>query len=553
MEPPNYNAAPLSLNKRREMPLVWILPIIAFLVSGWLVYKSNHEKGPVITIRFPTAEGLEVDKTKIRFLNVEIGKVTAITIDADLKTILVTAQMSHSAEDYLHEHTQFWVVRPQIGLGGVSGLGTLLSGAYIEIQPSDGDDQSNFTGLANPPALKQNQDGRYFALETDDVGSLRQGTPIHFHGIHVGEVLNYDLTAAGNRIRLSVFINAPYDRFIRKKTHFWKDGGVDISAGTDGFKVRTAPLVSLLSGGIAFETPQDDSIEQITPANNVFPLFNNYEQTTQINYQNTLKYVLYFSGSVRGLAEGAPVQLRGITIGKVKNINVEIDEHSAAIRIPVLIELELERIKEINGDFKVGDHELVSELVKKGLRAQLQTGSLLTGQLLVDLDFYPESKPREIITLGQYPEFPTTASSLDQFSTSAKVIMDKLSKLPLNELTAELTKTLQSLQGTSTAATTMLHSAKSTLVTADHTINSAGKTLNTVDKTLTSADKALTSADQTLIAAQQTLSSLKPGSDVQYQLHQMLLELTQAASSVRQMADILEQHPDAVIRGKQQP
>ncbi|MEQ1636889.1 MAG: MlaD family protein [Methylococcales bacterium] len=543
MEQPDYNAAPLSLNKRRELPLVWILPIIAFLVSVWLVAKSIHEKGPVITIRFPTAEGLEVDKTKIRFLNVEIGKVTAITIDQDLKTILVTAQINHSAEDYLHEHTQFWVVRPQIGLGGVSGLGTLLSGAYIEIQPGDGDDQSNFTGLSNPPVLKHNQDGRYFVLETDDLGSLRPGTPIHFHGINVGEVLNYKLVAEGGLIQLSAFINAPYHRFVRKNTHFWKDGGIDVSAGAEGFKVRTAPLVSLLSGGIAFEASQEDNADSIMPDNTAFELFNSYEQTTQITYQNSLKYVMYFSGSVRGLAEGAPVQLRGITIGKVKKINVEVDEHSTAIRIPVLIELELDRIKGIHGDFhgdfKISDHELVTALVKKGLRAQLQTGSLLTGQLLVDLDFYPESKPREILTIGKYPEFPTTASSLDQFSTSAKVIMDKLSKLPLNELTAELNKTLQSLQTTSAAATTMLHSAKSTLTTADHTINKAGRTL--------------TSADQTLSAAQQTLSTLKPGSDMQYQLHQMLLELTQAASSVRQMADILEQHPDSVIRGKQQP
>jgi paraquat-inducible protein B len=536
---PHYIAAPLSLNKRRELPLVWILPIIALLVTVWLVAKSIHEKGPSITIRFPTAEGLEVDKTKIRFLNVEIGKVTAIAIDEDLKTILVTAQINHSAENYLHERTRFWVVRPQIGLGGVSGLGTLLSGAYIEIQPGDGAEQSSFTGLANPPALKQNQDGRLFVLETDDLGALRQGTQIHFHGINAGEVLNYNLAAEGGLIQLSVFINAPYDRFVRKNTHFWKDGGIDVSAGAEGFKVRTVPLVSLLSGGIAFEATLDDSVEQIMPDNSVFKLFGTYEQTTQVAYQNTLKYVMYFSGSVRGLAEGAPVQLRGITIGKVKHINVEIDEHSAAIRIPVLVELELERIKEINGHFKVADHELVSALVKKGLRAQLQTGSLLTGQLLVDLDFYPESKPREIITLGKYPEFPTTASSLDQLSTSAKVIMDKLSKLPLNELTAELNKTLQSLQATSAAATTMLQSARSTLSTADHTINTAGKTLQ--------------SADQTLSVAQQTLTTLKPGSDLQYQLHQMLLELTQAASSVRQMTDTLEQHPDALIRGKQQP
>lgn len=539
METQDYLAVPPTLKKRRELPLVWLLPIIALLATIWLVAKAIHEKGPVITIRFPTAEGLEVDKTKIRFLNVEIGKVSAINIDQDRKTILVTAQMQHSAEEYLKEGTQFWVVRPQIGLGGVSGLGTILSGAYIELQPGDGTDRASFTGLANPPILRPNQDGRYFVLETDDLGSLRQGTPIHFHGIQVGEVVNYHLQVEGGLIQLSAFINAPYHNFVRKNTHFWKDGGVDISAGAEGFKVRTAPLVSLLSGGIAFEASIDDNVDQIITDNTPFKLFDNYEQTNHIHYHNSLKYVMHFSGSVRGLAEGAPVQLRGITIGKVSKIMVEVDESSAAIRIPVLVELELERIKGVNGSFKVGDHELVEALVKKGLRAQLQTGSLLTGQLLVDLDFYPESKPREILKLGQYPEFPTIASSLDQFSNSAKVIMDKVAKLPLNELTTELNKTLHNLQNTSTAATTLLNRAQTTLGTADQTIRTAGKTLQ--------------SADHTISIAEQTLTTLKPGSDLQYQLHQMLQELTQAASSVRQMTDILEQHPDAVIRGKQSP
>lgn len=535
-EHPPYTTAKLSLNKRRELPLVWILPIIALLVSGWLIYKAVQEKGPLITIRFPTAEGLEVDKTKLRFLNVEIGKVTAISIESDLKTILVTAQLNHSAQAYLHEGTKFWVVRPQIGLGGVSGLGTLLSGAYIEVQPGEGNELRNFTGLAVPPVLKHNQQGRRFILETDNLGSLHPGTQINFHGISVGEVLNYELVAEGGKIRLAVFINAPYDNFVREHTHFWKDGGIDLSAGAEGFKFRTAPLVSLLSGGIAFEASNEDTPQQLKAENSVFKLFDDYEQTTQVVYSNTLKYVMHFKGSVRGLTEGAPVQIRGITIGKVKSINLEVDERSAEIRIPVLVELELERLKQMQSNFVLDDQQLVTALINKGLRAQLQTGSLLTGQLLVDLDFYPDSKPFVMDTSGKYPEFPTIVSSLDQFSTSAKVIMDKLAKLPLHELTLELSKTLQGVQKTTNTATATLDSAKTTLGSLDKTAHAASKTLGNADLTLT--------------AAQQSLSTLKPGSDMHYQLQQLLQELTQAASSVRQMTDYMEQHPDALIRGK---
>ena len=339
-------------------------------------------------------------------------------------------------------------------------------------------------------------------------------------------------------IQLNAFINAPYDRFVRKNTNFWSDGGIDLSASAEGFKVRTAPLASLLSGGIAFEAAPEDGITEIQPEYSVFRLYDSYVQTTEKMLNNTLKYVMYFTGSVRGLTEGAPVQVRGITIGTVKSIHLEIDEHSS-IRIPVVVEIGLDRINEMHRHLVAKDEDLVSALVKNGLRAQLQTGSLITGQLLVDLDFHPESKPKDIIKTGLYPEFPTAASSLEQFSNSAKVILDKIAKLPLQELTAEINKTLQNLQQTSNAATSMLKSTQTAMSSADKAINKVTVTLN--------------AANQTLGTAQQTLDTFKPGSDTQYQLHQMLQELTGAAHSIRQMADILEQQPESLLRGKQEP
>ena len=516
------DASEVTINKKTEWPLVWLLPLIALLVSGWLITKSYNEKGPVVTISFPTAEGLEVDKTKIKYLDVEVGKVTAISINADLKTILITAQMNSTAAGYLNKNTSFWVVRPQVGLGGISGLGTLLSGPYIEIKPGDGAKQDHFTGLSTPPLLKNNAEGRHFILETNNLGSMKPGTPINFHGITVGEVLSHKLSDEANAIRLSVFINKPYDQFVRKNTRFWIDSGIDLSAGADGFKVRTGPLISLLSGGIAFRASAEDTVEDIRTENTIFPLYDTYNLSTQIVYQNTLKYVMYFNGSVRGLTVGAPVQLRGIAIGKVTDINLELDKKTAEIHIPVTVELEPARIKEINNENNISDKDIMEQLIKKGLRAQLQTGSLLTGQLLVDLDFHPKSKIVLSDNKSVYPEFPTTASSLDQFTHSANIIMDKVAKLPLEDLTAEANKTLQSLQGTSKAATGMLVTAQSTLDTAD----------------------------KTMASAHQVLNALEPGSTTHYELEQLLQELTQAASSVKQLTDYLEQNPNSLIRGK---
>ena len=511
------DASEVTINKKTELPLVWFLPLIALLVSGWLMVKSYNEKGPVITISFPTAEGLEVDKTKIKYLNVEVGKVTAISISDDLKTILITAQMNSTAAGYLNKNTSFWVVRPQVGLGGISGLGTLLSGPYIAIKPGDGSNEDHFTGLTTPPSLKNNAEGTHFILETNNLGSMKPGTPINFHGITVGEVLSHKLSDEANAIRLTVFINKPYDQFIRKNTRFWIDSGVDLSAGADGFKVRTGPLISLLSGGIAFRASAEDTVENIQPENSTFPLYDTYELSTQIVYQNTLKYVMYFNGSVRGLTVGAPVQLRGIPIGKVTEINLELDKKTAEIRIPVTVELEPERIKEVNNDNHISDKDIMERLINKGLRAQLQTGSLLTGQLLVDLDFHPKSKIVLSDNKSVYPEFPTTASSLDQFTHSANIIMDKVAKLPLEDLTVEANKTLQTLQGTSKAATVMLDST-----------------------------------EKTMASAHQILSTLEPGSTTHYELEQLLQELTQAASSVKQLTDYLEQNPNSLIRGKKE-
>lgn len=517
-----YDADDVKLNKKSELSLIWFLPLIAILVSGWLIYKSFSEKGEVITISFPTAEGLDVDKTKIKYLDVEIGKVTAININNNLKTIVVTAQMNNSSSDYLKDNTQFWVVRPQVGLGGISGLGTLLSGAYIELKPGFGEHKHDFTGLSNPPPLKANAEGKEFILETNNLGSMKTGTPINFHGISVGQVLSHELSAAADAIRLTIFISKPYDQFIRKNTRFWIDSGVDLSASADGFKVRTGPLISLLSGGIAFRASAEDGIETIQPENTLYPLFDTYEASTQISYTNTLNYVMYFNGSVRGLTEGAPVQLRGYPVGKVLNVSLELDEKTTEIRIPVIVELQPERIKDVNPDIKILPQKIISQLIEKGLRAQLQTGSLLTGQLLVDLDFHPKSK----ITLNSshsfYPEFPTTASSLDQFTHSANIIMDKIAKLPLENLTVEINKTLQGLQGTTAAATNTLNSVKGTMGTAD-------KTLNT---------------------AQKALSNFEAGATTHYQLEQLLQELTQTAGSVKQLTDYLAQHPESVVRGK---
>jgi paraquat-inducible protein B len=521
IEPP-YEAADAAINKKRELPLIWLLPVCALLVTAWLIYKTVSEKGPEITITFTSADGLEIDKTKIKYLNVEIGKVSDIAINKDLKTITVTAQMHKESDALLTNNTEFWVVRPQIGLSGVTGLGTLMSGAYIAIKPEKGGKARHFKGLDEPPVLETNAQGKKFILETTNIGSMGPGTPISFHGISVGEVLDYELAKNAGNIKLTVFVNSPYDQFVRTNTRFWIDSGIDLSAGADGFKLRTGPLISLLAGGIAFRTSPDDQAADTVPENTTFQLFDDYDQSTQVIYHRTVKVVMYFNESVRGLTIGAPVLLRGIPIGKVIGINLEIDGKTGQINIPVVVEVEPDRIIILNKQANRTVKENIAQLVANGLRAQLQTGSLLTGQLFIALDLFPKSKIVIHPNNTSYLEFPTTPGTMDQIINSAQAIMDKISKLPLETMTTEINKTLESLQGTTKAAT---------------------KTLAAATGTLSSADKAMSSA-------QHVLSTLEPGSTTQYELNQLLQELTQTASSVKQLADYLEEHPDSLIRGK---
>ena len=530
IEPP-YEASSATINKKPELPLIWLLPLCALFITGWLIYKTLSDKGPEITIIFSSADGLEIDKTKIKYLDVEIGKVSDIVINKDLKTISVTAQMHNESSDYLTENTQFWVVRPKIGLNGVSGLGTLVSGAYITIKPEKGKAEYHFTGLDLAPVLETNAKGKKFILETTNIGSMGPGTPINFHGIAVGEVLEYELAKNADNIKLTIFVNAPYEQFIRANTRFWIDSGINLSAGADGFKLRTGPLSALLGGGIAFRTSAEDKAENIVPENTSFQLFDDYELSTQVIYHRTIKVTMYFDESVRGLNMGAPVLLRGIPVGKVTDINLEINAKTAEIHIPIIVEIEPDRIIVVNKQNNSTVKQNIEQLIGKGLRAQLQTGSLLTGQLFVALDLFPNSKIATHANNTGYQEFPTTANPVNQIANSAHAVLDKISKLPLETMSTEINKTLASLQGTSKAAT-------ATLVTANGT-------MGTLDQTMKSADK-------TIISAQKVLTTLEPGSSTQYELNQLLQELTQSANSVKQLTDYLQTHPDSLIRGKQE-
>ena len=496
------------VRKRSGISIVWIIPIVAAIIGAWVAYKSYSEIGPTITITFESAEGLEASKTKIKYKDVEVGQVESIDLEKDLKHVKVTVQMSAGSKSYLTEKTRFWVVKARISGGTVSGLGTLLGGAYIAIDPvTGGKFVDKFTGLEQAPVVTTDQPGRHFTLKADTRGSLDVGAPIYFRQIKVGEVVSYQLAEDNQSIDFKIFIDAPHHLKVTENTRFWNASGIDVSLSAAGFKVDMESTVSLLTGGLAFGLPPNAPPGEEVPENTVFTLHDS--RTAAYEKQITLRkrFLLYFDGTVRGLTPDAPVEFRGITLGKVVSVDLEFDVESEKFVIPVVIELEPERFGGGTAGYPSEKRRrILDAMIADGLRAQLKTGNLLTGKLYVDLDFYPDAEKQVLREAKGYEVLPTIPTSIEEMTRSVTAVLDKLKAFPFGKIGADMTKALANL-----------------------------------DQTITQADGTLKSIEN-MVAKDSPMSQ-----ELQATLH----ELSDAARSLRVLADYLERHPEALLRGKE--
>jgi paraquat-inducible protein B len=559
--------------RRHQISIVWFVPLVALLIGGWLIYKTVSEKGPTISISFQTAEGLEAGKTKIKYKDVELGQVTEIRLTPDLSRVLVTAELVKEAEEFLSANTRFWIVRARVAAGQISGLGTLFSGAYIGLDPGKpGLPGTQFVGLETPPVVTTDLPGRHFRLQASRLGSLDIGAPVYFRQIKVGQVVGYKLAEDGDSVSVEIFINHPVDKQVYKNTRFWNASGLDFVVDAAGIRVNTESLVTILVGGIAFDTPAN--LEPGGPAEDGenFKLYESRERIFDKTYTEKSRWLLYFEGSVRGLTVGSPVEFRGIPVGQVLDINMAYDSKKKTFLIPVLVEIEQERIK-ILGELDMDDRQKQNDyLVAQGMRAQLKTGSLITGQLYVDLDFHPDAEPAQINWEGRYPQMPTVPTPMEEITTSVTQLLKKLEKLPIEQIGNDLRDTVQGakrlvnsaqLQEAIAALNQTLSQVQQFTATLTRVISpelrSAMANLNTTlkysEKLVRNFDRTVVpELDATLQAAQSTLStvqgSVSKDSPLYYELMRVFKELSGAARSIRVMADYLERNPDALIYGK---
>lgn len=499
--------------KRGARPsIVWIVPIVAALAGAWVAVTRIMSEGPTIEIVLPSAEGIEAGKTKIRYNGVEIGTLTAVRLSEDHKSVVTTAQIEPDASDFLVEDTRFWVVRPRVSGATVSGLGTLVSGAYIGVDiGKSGTRKREFVALTEPPIVTADLPGRYFVLKAEDLGSIDDGTPVFFRRLQVGEVTSYKLDDDGKTLTVKLFVNAPYDKFVTPNTRFWQASGIDVSLSAAGLSVQTQSVLSMLIGGIAFEAPQSDSGSGPADEDTEFRLFRDRTEAFKLPSQSPQTYVLYFDQTIRGLKPGAPVEFRGVTVGEVVGIDAHIDAETFDFSMPVTIRMDAARLgvrienAPPGTDFETLRHRFIDSMISRGMRAQLRSGSLVTGALYVALDFFEDAPPASMDWSQDPPQLPTMPGSMQAIEASLVNIIHKLDQVPFNEIGASLKTSIQDLDRT--------------LVSARTTIDDAGK-------------------------------MIAPNSALAVQLDNTLQEMTRAARGLRVLADYLERHPEALLRGK---
>lgn len=534
--PSSLPTARVDTPRRFRIPLVWVIPLVAALIGVFLALHTWYQQGPDITIRFKTGEGLEAGKTRIKYKDVDVGQIDSVTLAEDGSYVIAGARLARSADHLLVDDTRFWMVSARVSGSAVSGLGTLLSGTYVGLDAGkSAEARREFTALDDAPVVSFDVPGRYFTLHAETLGSIGIGTPVYFRRMQAGQVTGYRLGEHGKRIEVRVFIKAPYDRFVTDDTRFWNAGGVDVKLGADGVQVNTESLTSILAGGLAFLTPAD-SPDEPAAAERAFRLFATREEAIRRQVDERQHYVLRFTESVRGLSVGAPVDFRGITIGEVIAIQPQLNLDSADISMQVEVSLQPGRLRTPGSKSHLpagatsedaAFRAFVDQLVAKGLRAQLRNGNLVTGQLYVALDFFPGAGAARPDWAASPPRLPTQRGSLDELQTTLMRIVGKLDKLPIEEIGTDTRKLLASLQ---------------------RSVDETEALLKRIDN-LTDGEvrSTIVEARSAIADTRKLIASDAP---LQQDLRASLQELGRAAQALRHLADTLDRHPEALLRGK---
>ena len=500
-----------------------------------MIYRSLSSQGPVAHVRFETAEGIGAGTTDVRCRSVKVGVVKDVKLADDLKSVVILVELNPDSGGLLRSGTNFWVVRPRVSTTDVSGLDTLIKGAYIELEPGPpaGNEVNHFNGLETPPATNRDIPGRRLILTAEQAGSLVAGSPIYYRGFEVGRIENRKLDIENQRVTYDAFIRGEYSTLVKENTRFWNTSGIDISAGADGFKVRTPSFQAMVSGGATFGVPDGIATGNSVADGTAFTLFANEDAANNSTFNPTMKFVLLFEQSVRGLVKAAPVEFRGIPIGRVADISFDYLQSAEDSRIPVLVEIDPSLLRrEAAEKISKPDGEFLQDAVARGLRAALKTGSLLTGALFVDLDYYKDPEPAQLTKTGEFSSIPTVSSGFAQLEAKLTAFLDKFQDLPLDDTIKKI----------GVAAS----DAAAALKEIEQTAASARKTLDSPE--FASLPKDLRA---TLTALEASVASVGPDGAMQGDMLRTLDELRSSLRALKSLTTAIDEKPNSILFGRE--
>ncbi|GHC33130.1 intermembrane transport protein PqiB [Aidingimonas halophila] len=523
--------------KRRQSRLspIWIVPLVAALIGLWLVYDNIAGRGPQVTLIMDNAEGIEAGNTLIKSRNVEVGRVEDVRLSENMDHTIITARMNPDAERTLVEDSQFWVVKPRIDREGISGLGTVLSGAYIQLQPGSSDiPRDRFEVRDQPPVASSDTEGLRLNLDSQLGNSLRVGDPVTYQGYTVGRVEETEFDAEAREMRHRLFIESPYDVLVTSSTRFWSASGVDLRLDSEGVRVNVESLESLLGGGVTFGIPEDLPTGQPVEENTTFTLYADEDSARQGTFNRYLEYVMLVDGSVRGLSRGAPVEYRGVRVGTVAsvpwNFTSPQPDSRSQFSIPVLIRIEPQRLGEDERDRGLQEwNEEFKQMFDMGLRASLKSGNLLTGARYVDLNFQRDLEGEyEPETFEDVTVFPTTSSGFAQIEQQVSDLLEKLNSLEVEPV---------------------LHRIDSSLAASENTLEEVQQTSESLRELLDSQETRNMpgNVNATLAEIQRTLDGFSPESAAYQDLTQTMEQLNRLMRDLQPTVRTLREQPNALI------
>lgn len=522
---------------------VWVVPVVALLLGGWLLWNHFTSKGAAARVRFETAEEIYAGRTEVRCRSVLVGTVQDVELASDLKSVTVHLDIHKESGHLLRRGSRFWVVKPRLSGGSITGLNTIIQGAYIELDPDLASDEreTDFVGLERPPTTSMSVPGRRIVLTTDEAGLLEEGSPIYHRGFEVGRIESRALSTDGSSVRYDAFVREDHAHLVTSNTRFWNTSGLDISAGADGFQVRTPSLQAMVSGGVSFGLTEGEIPGGVVEDGTVFMLYSTRETARSATFEPTRRVLLLFDQTVRGLSKRAMVEFRGIPIGRVLDISFDLSDKERNPSIPVLIEIDT-RIMEPGlkrAHDAAREEEFLVESVRKGMRASLKTGSLITGALFVDLDYYGDAVPAVAGKSGEYLTIPTISSGFAQFEAKLAAILDKLNALPMQS-------TLESIASAASEAETTMTASRETLAELKGAVAAMRVTLE--DPALRELPADLR---KSLAALEKTVDSIGPSGAVQGDLLRSLDELRAALRSMKQLSNTIDEKPNSLLFGRE--